>query len=131
MGIIQNLQNYVLKLQNKILILEDKIQSLQLTVANLSTYVPNIKQTASSPVLTKTLDSNNIWVGDKGETEYTNIALLDVYYDSVDDLWRPFEAIAGTVPTLDADYEVTMIWDSVNSKYIVYKNPPYAIYYPA
>jgi len=130
MGIIKNLQIKLIEMEKINIILSDKLKALELTVANLSKIVPNIKQNSISPILPTNLDSNNIWIGDKGESSYTNLALLDIYYDSVDEKWRPFECEAGAIPTEDADYIVTMMWSSVDKKFIVYKNPGYAIYYP-
>jgi len=130
MGVIQDLQNYVLELQNKVLLLQEKVKDLEIRLPGNPNKIDTPNQTAPSPSLTKTLDSNNIYIGDKGTTEYTNLAKLDVIYDSVDDKWRPFECVAGVVPLEDADFIVTLMWSSVDKKFIVYKNPPYSIYYP-
>ena len=130
MTIIKNILIKIKELTKNILTLRAQLRLMETRLNNIDSKAQTPNYDISSPILTKTLDTNNIWMGEKGVNSYTNMAKLDVIYDSVDELWRPFQCINGAVPTPDADKEVTLIWDSSNKKYIVYKNPPYAIYYP-
>jgi len=133
MGIIKDLMERCDKLQSDNKILAGKIKLLELSLINVQRRINTPSESQRSPLLPNALDSNNIWIGDKGITEYTNLAKLDVHYDETLEKWvagSNIERIEGEVPILDADKIVTLIWDDVNLKFVAYLNPTYAVYYP-
>lgn len=87
MGVILNLLNSIKLLKEKNKILEQQIKQIEAKLTNLNTKILSPSIQHLTPEITKTLDANNIWMGEKGVYNYANMAKLDIYYDSGDDKW--------------------------------------------
>lgn len=90
MGIIK-------KLEHKVIELTEENSKLKTRLTNIENILHNIQRASQKEPyahITKpearnlTLDANNIWMGEKGETQYEKLGKLDVYYDEVEGIWK-------------------------------------------
>ncbi|KKM97600.1 hypothetical protein LCGC14_1166420 [marine sediment metagenome] len=154
MGIIKELLTKVDKLGEENLLLKEKLRLVEARLNNIASKVQTPQVSHFTPSLTKTLDADNIWMGEKGEDSYTNMAKLDVFYDEDEDKWK-CRGEAGVVDTVDFTYQggvwkssgvipqiivstypgvallkTADITDDGEDKTVFYSFPIYAEYYP-
>ena len=90
MGIINDFKNNIEKLTNENRILREKIRLLEIRMNNLTSKLQlPVNNISTPPVIDKTLDVNNIWMGEKSENKYNNIAKMELIHDEEMNKWRP------------------------------------------
>jgi len=153
MTIIKNILIKIKELTKNMLTLRAQLRLMETRLNNIDSKAQTPNYDISSPILTKTLDTNNIWMGEKGVNSYTNMAKLDVYYDSTDDKWKVRGE--GVVDTVEFTYDsgtwkssgvtpqiiistypgkallkTSVITDDGEEKTVFFSFPIYAEYYP-
>jgi len=88
MATIKNILIKIKELTKNMLTLRAQLRLMETRLNNIDSKAQTPNYDISSPILTKTLDTNNIWMGEKGVNSYTNMAKLDVYYDESEDKWK-------------------------------------------
>jgi hypothetical protein len=88
MGIIKNLTIKIESLEKENQTLKEKLRTIETNLASVIAKLTSPSIQHLSPEITKTLDVNNIWMGEKEEDEYVNMAKLEVYYDESVEKWK-------------------------------------------
>jgi len=123
MTIIKNILIKIKELTKNILTLRAQLRLMETRLNNIDSKAQTPNYDISSPILTKTLDANNIWMGEKGVSSYANMGKLDVYYDEDDDKWK----VSGII---DVKYIYVHVHGSGGNEYgSIHPFPTRVIYY--
>ncbi len=104
MGIIKYFKDTIKKLKEENLILKERLRLIEIRLESAISKMSSPSIQHLTPEITKTLDANNLWMGEKGANTYDKMAKLDVYYDEIENLWKARGE--GIVDTVEFTYDV-------------------------
>lgn len=121
MGIIGKIIEKIKEVAKELIGLREKLRLMEVRLNNLTTKIQVPTYNIPSPDITKTLDANNIWMGEKGASTYDKMAKLDVYYDEDEEKWYSRSHIKELIDVdLDglADGDA-LVWNETTEKWEV------------